>query len=461
MFRPKAKDPQATLWIPTSAIPERPASRFYDKLDRTLEKSGFYEKVRELCRPYYTEDGPGRIGVDPVVYFKMLMVGFFEGIPSERGIAARCADSFSIMRFLRYDLTEMTPHHSTLSRIRQRLPEEVYGTVFALILAALKQARLVKGKKLGIDASVIEANASMRTLTERLSGKAYRDYVKQLAEAEGVDPKDEAAVTRFDKKRKKKVSNEDFKHPHDPEAKIGRTKKGQTRMIYKPEHVVDLETGAIVDVDVLPGDMHDTEDLTERTIAAEERMNAATGREKDDATIEVLVADKGYHKTDELVRLQDSGIKTVIPEREPKRCLKGLSDRARRAVMAARRSVRAGYGRDLQRKRGELVERSFRHVLDYGGARRTTLRGEENVRKRYLIQAACANVSLLMRNLYGIGTPKQAIAAAAALIAAIFALLQRRIRPAAGQQLHVLKEIGMHPGFQSNHVLLEAQAVRR
>jgi len=425
MFRSKKKELQQSLWVPTAEIVQGPVNQFYDRLDRELEKAGFHETVRALYRPYYTDGGPGRRGIDPVVYFKMLMVGFFEGIASERAVAARCADSLSIRHFLRYDLTEATPHHSSMTRIRQRLPEEVFGEVFTLVLAALKKARLVKGKKLGVDASVIEANASMRTLTHRLSGAAYRDYIKQLAEAAGVDAQDEAAVTRFDKKRNKKVSNDDFEHPHDPDAKIGRTKKGQTRMTYKPEHTVDLETGAIVDVDLRPGHEHDTADLAERMIDAEQRMNVALGLEQDEATIEVLVADKGYYKTDELAALQEAGIKTVIPDKEQKRNLEKLSKRQRRAVRAARRGVTSAYGKALLRKRGELLERSFQHVLDCGGARRTTLRGRDNVIKRYLIQAACANLSLLMRKVCGIGTPKQAMAAAASLLAALFALFGR------------------------------------
>lgn len=429
MFRPKKKEQQQTLWVPASEIVQAPVNRFYDRLDRELDKAGFHDTVRALCRPYYTDGYTGRRGIDPVVYFKMLMVGFFEGIASERAIAARCADSLSIRHFLRYELTEATPHHSSMTRIRQRLPEEVYGEVFALILAALKKAKLVKGKKLGVDASVIEANASMRALTHRLSGEAYRDYVKQLAEAAGVDTEDEAAVTRFDKKRKKKVSNDDFTHPHDPDAKIGRTKKGQTRMTYKPEHTVDLDTGAIVDVDLRPGNEHDTSELADRMVEAEERMNVALGLEKDEATIEVLVADKGYYKTAELAALQEAGIKTVIPEQAGERNLERLGPAYRKAVRAARRSVKAKYGRALQRKRGELLERSFQHVLDCGGARRTTLRGRDNVIKRYLIQAACANLSLLMRTLCGIGTPKQAMAAAASVMAALFALIGRLVPP--------------------------------
>ena len=457
MFRPKKKDEQQTLWLASSEVVQAPTNAFYDRLDFELDRAGFHTTIRALCRPYYNDSGAGRPGIDPVVYFKMLMVGYFENIPSERGIAARCADSLSIRHFLRYELTEATPDHSTMTRIRQRLPEEVYGEVFALILAALKKAKLVKGKKLGIDASVIDANASMRTLEHRLTGEAYRDYVKQLAAQAGVDPDDDAAVTRFDRKRDKRVSNADFVHRHDPDARIAPTKKGHTRMTYKAEHTVDLETGAIVDVDLRPGDEHDTADLAERVLAAEERMNMAIGKDKDEATIEVLAADKGYYKTEELAALKQAGIKTVIPERAGHRNLAKLTPEQRKAVLAGRRSVRAKYGRELMKKRAEYVERGFQHVLDCGGGRRTTLRGRDNVIKRYLIQAAGANLSLLMRALCGIGTPKQALAAAAGLYIMLLALLRRLYRPRALAGA-VYLDFGAIPGNLSIKSLLRPHA---
>jgi transposase len=429
MFKRKEKEAQQAFWIQPSELVAPVSNPFYEALDKVLVKDGFQEHVRAICRPYYTESGPGRPGIDPVVYFKMLIVGFYEGIPSERGIAARCADSLSIRHFLRYELTEATPHHSSLTRIRQRLPAIVYEEVFALIVQALQAAKLVKGRHVGVDASVIEANASMRALQQKLSGTQYADYVQELAAAAGVDPEDEAAVRRFDKKRKgpgggpKKVSNAEWENPHDPDAKIGRTKRGSTRMIYKSEHVVDLETGAVLDVDILPGDQGDTTDLCDRLRDAQGRINEALSRPWEHPTIEVVAADKGYYDTTELADLQQHKIKTVVADRIEHRRLDRLSDIERKAVLAARRSTQAKYGRHLSRRRCELVERSFQHTLDCGGARRTTLRGRENVLKRYLIQAACTNLSLLMRTLYGIGTPKQALALARAIAALVLALI--------------------------------------
>ena len=419
MFRKKTPEPQQSMWLPTSEIVATPATGFYQKLNESLDAFGFGDKVRALAEEFYCTDESvgGRPGIDPEVYFKMLLVGFFENIASERGIAARCADSLSIRQFLHYALTETTPHHSSFTRIRQRFSSQVYRDVFGLVLAALKKNGLLRGKRLGIDASILEANASLRTIEHRLTGEDYWQYVKKLAAEAGVDPEDGAAVRRFDKKRPdRKTSNKDWKNPHDPDAKIGRTKRGSTRMVYKPEHLVDLDTGAIVDADVRPGDEHDSDEIAERVIDAEERMNTSIGQLPDACTIESLTSDKGYYKVAELASLQRYGIRTVISDPIDNRRVEKLSNEERAAVRSAKRSATATYGKELLRRRGQHVERSFEHVLDEGGARRTTLRGRENITKRYLVQAMSYNLSLLMRTLVGIGTPKQALAKACSAI---------------------------------------------
>ena len=426
MFRRKEAEEQAGLWIATSDLPSTPATAFYQRVDRALSKSGFGAGVRALCEPYYTNDASrgGRPGIDPEVYFKMQMVGFFENLPSERAIASRCEDSLSIRKFLHYELHERTPDHSSLTVIRQRLGAEVYEQVFGLMLKALKRNRLLKGKRLGIDASVLEANASLRTLEHRLTGDAYAEYVRKLAEAAGVDPSDRAAVRRFDKKRPgRKTSNAEWKNPHDPDAKIGRTKRGTSRMIYKPEHVVDLETGAIVGADVRSGDEHDTEDLTGRLLEAEFGMNRALDEPESTKRAETVVADKGYFKLDEIWQLQDLEFETVVRDPLRNRRLDKLTASGRAAIEAAQRAVTSDRGRALLKRRSELVERSVQHVLDCGAARRTTLRGRANIRKRYLIQAACATLSLLMRHLTGFGTPKQALAASAEAVEAFLEVI--------------------------------------
>jgi transposase len=412
MFRRKQTDPQGSLWIVASELPVTAADTFYQRLDRELNESKFGDTVRAACAPYYKDTAGGRPGIDPEVFVKMLMIGFFEGLPSERAIATRCADSISIRAFLHFSLTEPTPHHSSLSVIRNRLGAEVFEQVFGLVLKALKKANLLRGKQLGIDASVMEANAALRSLVNRLTSEKYAEYVRSLAAAEGIDPSDDAAVRRFDKRRPgRKTSNAEWQNPHDPDAKVGRTKRGATRMIYKPEHVVDLETGAILDADVRPGDEHDTEDLTGRLLEAEQRINRALEEPENTERAESITGDKGYFKAEEIADLQELGFDTHISDPISNRRLDKLSSRVRAAVEAAAESVATASGKALLKLRAELVERTFEHVLDCGGARRTTLRGRNNIRKRYLIQAACANLSLLMRHLGSAGTPKQALAA--------------------------------------------------
>lgn len=431
MFRRKDREEQPAFWIATSNLPTTPANTFYRRLDRALGSFGFGDTVRGLCEPFYEGDRSrgGRPGIDPEVYFKMLMVGFFENLPSERAIAARCSDSLSIREFLHYDLHESTPDHSSLTVIRQRLGAEVFEQVFELVLKALKKHKLLKGRKLGVDASVLEANASLRSLEHRLTGDSYAEYVKKLAKAAGVDTADPAAVRRFDKKRPgRKTSNDEWQNPHDPDAKIGRTKRGVTRMIYKPEHVVDLETGAIVDADVRPGDEHDTENLTQRLLAAETRTLTALEEPNTTEHIEVVAADKGYFKVEEIALLRELNIKTAVRDPLSNRRWDKLTETERAALRATERTVRSKSGQTLLKRRAEFVERGFEHVLDCGGARHTTLRGRANIRKRYLIQTACANLSLLMRRLTGLGTLKQALAASRALVAAIILAAQRFLR---------------------------------
>src|SRR5436189_1934507 len=246
VFENKQKAAQPEFWVATQQLPKSPKSTFYAKLDETLESFGFAGKVRQICAPAYKQTNAGRPGIDPVVYLKMIMIGFFEDLPSERSIAARCADSMAIRAFLNYSLEEQTPDHSSFTVIRQRLSLGIYQQIFTLTLQALREHGLLRGKNLGIDASVIEANASLRALVHRNTEEQYWDYVKGLAAEQGIDPEDSAAVRKFDRKRPGKGSNAEWKNPHDPDARIGRTKGGATDMIYKPETTVHLDTGAIV-----------------------------------------------------------------------------------------------------------------------------------------------------------------------------------------------------------------------
>jgi transposase len=429
VFRKKRREIAPALWVPASALPSTPANTFYDRLEAVLQDERFGDQVRTLCAPFYDMDASkgGHPGIDPEVYFKMLMVGFFENLQSERAIAARCADSLSIRAFLKYELTEATPHHSSLTVIAQRLPLAVYDEVFGLVLRTLRAKKLLNGRRLAIDTSVMEANASLRGLTHRLTGESYRQYVKRLAKAAGVDTADPRAVSTFDRKRKgRKTSNADWQNLNDPDAKVGPDKKGVTRMIYKPEHVVDMESGAIVHADLNPGDQADGESLADRIEEVEERINLGlSDPTKPDEPVkaivrcQVLVADMGYFLPKELEALHDRGTRTVIPDPVSKRRLDKLSDEERRAVLGARRSAKSASGRALMRRRGELAERPFVHVLDQGGGRRATHRGLGNILKRHLIRTACFNLSLVMRASVGVGTLKQTWAASAAVIDAV------------------------------------------
>jgi transposase len=335
------------------------------------------------------------------------MVGFFENLPSERAIAARCDDSIAIRQFLHYDLTEATPDHSSLSIIRQRLGGPVYEQVFTLVLSALSEHGLLRGKNLGIDSSVLEATASLRGLVNRNTGEAYWDYVKRLAGENGIDPQDSAAVRKFDRKRPKKMSNQEWENPHDPDARIGPKKDGATDMIYKPETVVDLDSGAIVGAEILPGHQADHQEASAHILEAQSTINAACGEEPALLTVETATADKGYFEVSQLQALQHEQIKTVICDPISNRRLDKLDESEQHVVKAAKRSAQSKYGQRLLRRRGMHLERAFAHILDCGGMRRATLRGRQNLNKRFKLAAAFYNLSQLMRHLFGIGTPKQ------------------------------------------------------
>ena len=411
MFTEKKKAEQPEFWIAAAQVVSPAQSGFYARLEETLESFGFASKVRALCAPAYDKSGLGRPAIDPVVYLKMIMVGFFEDLPSERAIAARCDDSMSIRAFLKYELHEKTPEHSSFTVIRQRLGVEIYERIFRLTLQALREHGLLRGKNLGIDSSVIEANASLRALVNRNTEEQYWDYVKRLAAQEGIDPNDTTAVRKFDRRRPGKGSNQDWVNPYDPDAKIGRTKDGATDMIYKPEAVVDLDTGAIVQALVLPGDAADHQDMAGRVLEAQQNINRARDEKLDILTVQSVTSDKGYYAVGELQALQHEGIRTVISDPIDNRRVDKLQPAEQRAVRGAKRSVKSKSGKELLRRRGMHIERSFAHILDAGGMRRTTLRGWENLNKRFKLAAAVYNLSQLMRELFGFGTPKQLAAA--------------------------------------------------
>ena len=306
----------------------------------------------------------------------MHLVGYFEGIDSERGLEWRCADSLSLREFLRLGTTERVPDHSWLSKTRSRLPLEVHEAVFAWVLERLAEHGLIKGDRIGVDASTMEANAALRTIVRRDSGEGYREMLKRLAEESGIATPTAEDLIRLDRKRKgKRLSNAEWASPTDPEARIAKLKDGRTHLAYKPEHAVDLDTGAIVAAEVHPADQGDTATLP-GTLAAAEANLAAVGAAPTPEDPAELVADKGYHSRDGLKDLEDGAWKSRIAEKKAAGVSRWRGDaEARRAVYNNRARLRSGVAREAFKLRAELVERSFALTLDRGGMRRAWLRG--------------------------------------------------------------------------------------
>ena len=399
---------QPDLMVTWQDMPRSPGHAFYDRLNEVLGAAGFDRFAEELCAPFYALV-MGRPSIPPGRYFRMLLVGYFEGIDSERGIAWRCADSLSLRSFLGLGLTEAVPDHSTLAKTRARLSLEGHQRVFDWVVGRLAANGLVKGKRIGVDASTMEANAAMRAIVRRESGESWRQMLTKLAAESGVETPTDDDLRRLDRGRKaKKVGNAEWTSPSDPEARITRLKDGRTRLAYKPEHAIDLDTGAVVAADIHPGDAGDTTTLGATLARAEEGLAAAGVGPTPEAPAE-LVTDKGYHGRDVLRDLEDSPWKTRISEPKRRDLLRWRGDdRARRAVYNNRARLLSGVARTAFKLRAELCERAFAHILDRGRQRRTWLRGRDNVAKRYLVHVAGHNLALLMRALTGFGTPKAA-----------------------------------------------------
>lgn len=401
---------QDSLFIPTASLARSASHTFYERLNGVLTKAGFDDFAEGLCASYYVE-GKGRPGIPPGTYFRMHLAGYFEGLESERLICWRVADSLALRPFLGYDLTQRTPDHSTLSRIRQRLPVEVHLEVFTWILRVLAKADLLKGKTLAVDATTLEANAALRSLCRTDTGEPYQDYLTELAKESGIDTPTREDLAKLDKARKKKTSNDDWEHPHDPDAKVTRMKDKRTHLAHKAEHVVDLDTQAIVAVNLGDANEGDTSSITWSLLRAE--ANLATVSEDPQAARKLherrmaeVVADKGYHSNEVLVDLRASDIRSHVSE--PSRGRRKWKDKeeARVAVYGNRRRIKSPRGQDLQKLRAEIVERGFAHTYDSGGMRRLHLRGRGNILKRLLIHVAGFNLSLIMRKLVGAGTPR-------------------------------------------------------
>ena len=406
----RKKREQRKLWIEERALAKAPGHPFYEKLSAVLDESGFDTFVEKECRPFYAKT-MGRPSLAPAIYFRLLLIGYFEGIDSERGIAWRLADSMTLREFLGYELTDPTPDHSTLSRNRRLIDLETHEAVFGHVLTILAKDGLLKGKTLGVDATTLEANAALRSIVLRDNGEGYNEFLVQLAQASGIETPIREDLARIDRKRKNKGSNDDWMNPNDPDAKITKMKDGRTRLAHKAEHAVDLDTGAIVAITVQPANRGDTASLNhtldEVAMAFEDILSdpGATAKLADKILTE-LVADKGYHSNDVLKDQRHAGMRTYISE--PKRGRRNWNGKPeeKEAVYANRRRIRGRRGKQLLRKRGEFVERPFAHCFETGGMRRTHLRGHRNISKRLLIHVAGCNLGLLMRKRFGFGTSR-------------------------------------------------------
>jgi transposase len=406
---------QPDLWVPTTELPRSPGHAFYDKLNALLAQAGFDAHVEALCQPYYVE-GVGRESIPPGVYFRMLLVGYFEGLDSQRGIAWRCYDSLSLRAFLGVPFPEATPDHSSLTKVRQRLPLAVHEEVFVFVLRLAEGKKLLRGKTVAVDTTTLEANAALRSITRKDTGEGYQDYLKRLLAEQGVENPTAEDIRRFDKKRKKKGSNEDWQSPADPDSRIAKMKDGTTHLAYKAEHTVDVDSGFVLAAAVHTADQGDADTLLDSVLHAQINLVKA-GSEQE---VEEAVADKGYHKAQTLADCEQCQTRTYIPEPKGKEYhWQDKPESWRRAVQGNRRRVKGARGKRLQRKRGELVERSFAHVCETGGGRRTWLRGLLNVTKRYVVQVAGYNLGVLMRKLFGVGKPKALQGAKGLLVGAI------------------------------------------
>jgi transposase len=409
---------QSSFWIPTAELPRTGGHPFYEQLNKILDAEGFDRFVEEKCRKFYAEN-LGRPSLAPAMYFRLLLIGYFEGIDSERGIAWRVSDSMALRGFLGYRLTDQTADHSTISRNRRLIDIETHRDVFQCVQIILARHKLLDGKTLGVDATTLEANAALRSIVRRDTNEGYQEFLAGLAKSSGIETPTREDLVRLDKTRKNKGSNDDWQHPHDPDAKITKMKDGRTHLAHKAEHAVDMQTGAIVAVTLQPANRGDTSSIDETIQEADRNLVAVM---KDEAACEQIseqvlreiVGDKGYHSNEVLTEVSLCGVRSYISEPDRgRRNWKGKTQEeiaekseARNAVYGNRRRIRGARGKSLMRRRGELLERSFAHCYDTGGMRRTHLRRHDNILKRLLVHAAGFNLGLVMRKIMGIGTAR-------------------------------------------------------
>lgn len=426
----RRRERQRPMWIATEQLPRTRGHVFYDAVNEILKAEGFDAFVEQECARFYKSESIGRPSVAPGVYFRMMMVGYFEGIDSERGIAWRCADSLSLKHFLGFELTEATPDHSTMSRTRRLIDLETHGRIFTWMLQVLAKHGLVGGKTVGVDATTLEANAALRSIIRRDSGESYNEFLTKLAKASGIETPTREDLAKLDRARPKKGSNEEWEHPDDPDAKITKMKDGRTHLAHKVEHAVDMESGAVLALTLQDANAGDTTTIEKTLIAAAEQIeqlatDAETANNISDKLLAEVVTDKGYHSNEKLVDLQELGIRTYISE--PKRGRRNWTDKAAEcdAVYANRRRIRGQRGKQLLRQRGLMLERPFAHCYETGGMRRLHLRGRDNILKRLLVHVAGFNLSLVLRLMIGKGTPRGLQDLVTAYFIVVFALVNR------------------------------------
>ena len=431
---------QPPLWIATADLPTSPAHPFYSRLSAVLDADHFDRFVEDQCRRFYAAV-MGRPSLPPGQYFRLLLVGYFEGIDSERGMAWRAADSLAIRRFVRLALDEAAPDHTTISRTRRLIDVETHRAVFTWVQQRLVETGLLKGKTVAIDATTLEANAAMRSIVRRDTEETYQEFLTRLAEASGIETPTREDLARLDRQRKKKTSNKEWTNPHDPEAKVTKMKDGRTHLAHKAEHAVDLDTGAIVAVTVQGADEGDTTTIVETVTSVIEQLEAAQADVDDPQSPEEIIADKGYHSNRIMIELDALGVRSYVAEPARGRRDWSKQPEAHAPVYGNRRRIRGPRGRRLMRQRGERIERSFAHVYDTGGMRRTHLRGHTNILKRLLIHAGGFNLGLIMRQLIGLGTPRGLQGRLGVIIAMVWVLVaavRRRIAPVASPQPRVV-----------------------
>jgi transposase len=401
----KRKSEQTPMWVPTTELPISPGHPFYMKLNTILDENGFDRFAEAECQQFYAPM-MGRPSLPPGRYFRLLLVGYFEGLDSERGIAWRAADSLAVRSFVGLGLDTPAPDHSTISRTRRLIAVETHRAVFTWVQERLATAGLLKGRTVAVDATTLEANAAMRSIVRRDTGETYQEFLTRLAKESGIKTPTREALARLDRRRKKRTSNTDWKNPSDPDAKITKMKDGRTHLAHKAEHAIDLDSGAMVAVTVQGADVGDTTSLIETAIAAAEQVEAAHAASAAPAALTELVADRGYHSNQTMIDLDAVGVRSYIAEPDRGRRRWAKAPNAQCAVYGNRRRIMRTRGKRLLRRRGELMERSFAHVYETGGMRRTHLRGHRNILTRLLVHASAFNLGILMRQVFGRGTPR-------------------------------------------------------